>query len=271
MLSSVSVDSTDGSCWVADAGLEKFEEYRPAIEHRSASGALLSRTTGFLGPASLSVNPMDGSCWVADTLNGQVAHLVICCRFDDVPCEHWARDAINACVIAGIVSGYPDGTYHPTEPVTRAQMAVYVSRALAGGDAHVPTGPATPSFTDVATTDWAYKYIEYAKAQTVVAGYPDGSYGPGITLDRGQMAVFIARAIATPTDRPDLPSYTPPLTPSFPDVTADNDWAWAYKYVEYIKQKGVTSGYPDGQYHPEYICTRDQMAVYVARAFGLPT
>jgi hypothetical protein len=31
----------------------------------------------------------------------------------------------------------------------------------------------------------------------------------------------------------------------------------------------VTKGYPDGDYHPEYICTRDQMAVYVARAFRL--
>jgi hypothetical protein len=47
---------------------------------------------------------------------------------------------------------------------------------------------------------------------------------------------------------------------------------WAYKYVEYIAQPdiGVTKGYPDGDYHPEYICTRDQMAVYIQRAFKLP-
>jgi hypothetical protein len=43
--------------------------------------------------------------------------------------------------------------------------------------------------------------------------------------------------------------------------------------VEYIAQPAiaVTLGYPDGLYHPEYACTRDQMAVYVARAFQLPT
>jgi hypothetical protein len=64
-------------------------------------------------------------------------------------------------------------------------------------------------------------------------------------------------------------AFTPPATPSFPDVPAD---FWAYKYVEYIAQEsiGVTQGYPDGGYHPEYPCTRDQMAMYVAQAFKLP-
>ncbi len=42
-----------------------------------------------------------------------------------------------------------------------------------------------------------------------------------------------------------------------------------YKLIEYIAQDSiaVTQGYPDGLYHPEEPCTRDQMAVYVARAF----
>jgi len=43
---------------------------------------------------------------------------------------------------------------------------------------------------------------------------------------------------------------------------------WAYKYVEYIADAEVTQGYPDGKYHPEVDVTRDQMAVYISRAFG---
>ena len=54
----------------------------------------------------------------------------------------------------------------------------------------------------------------------------------------------------------------------FDGHTSDGDWAWCYPYVEYIKAEGVTGGYPDGLYHPENLCTRDQMAVYVSRAFG---
>jgi hypothetical protein len=82
------------------------------------------------------------------------------------------------------------------------------------------------------------------------------------------MAAFIARAIVTPHGDEGLAGYTPPDTPTFPDV--DKQY-WAYKYIEYIAQDSVaiTQGYPDCLYHPEVICTRDQMAVYIARAFKL--
>jgi hypothetical protein len=106
-------------------------------------------------------------------------------------------------------------------------------------------------------------------SKNVVKGYSDGTYKPTDEVDRGQMSVFIARAIATPTAGVGLVNYTPPTTATFPDVPTN---FWAYKYVEYIAQPGigVTKGYPDGDYHPEYICTRDQMAVYIQRAFKLP-
>jgi len=189
-------------------------------------------------------------------------------RFKDVPLTSWAHDAADACAAAGIVSGYSDGTYKPSPPPTRDQMAVYISRALAGGDGGVPTGPATATFSDMATNYWAFKYVQYAVSKGVVKGYSDGTYKPTDQVDRGQMSVFIARAIATPADGADLVNYTPPATATFPDVPAN---FWSFAFVEYIAQDsiGVTKGYPDGYYHPEYICTRDQMAVYVARAFEL--
>ena len=50
--------------------------------------------------------------------------------FADVPSTHWAFQEVSVCYNDGIVSGYPDGLYHPTNPVTRDQMAVYVARAF---------------------------------------------------------------------------------------------------------------------------------------------
>jgi hypothetical protein len=186
--------------------------------------------------------------------------------FRDVPSTWWAAAAIDACWQAGIVSGYSDATYRPMLPVTRDQMAVYISRALAGGDAGVPSGPAVATFPDVPTDYWAFKYVEYAAANSIVAGYPGGNYRPTWQVDRGQMAVFIARSIVTPHGDEGLIGYTPPATPTFSDVPTDH---WAYMYVEYIAGQGVASGYWDGTYRPTVTVTRDQMAVYVQRAFKL--
>lgn len=187
------------------------------------------------------------------------------CSFSDVPATSWAWKHIEAAVAQGVVQGYTDGTYQPSWTVTRDQMAVYIARALAGGDGNVPAGPATPTFTDVDTSFWAYRYIEYCAdaAQDVVKGFEDGTYQPGLAVNRGQMAAYIGRALAGGDSF--FATYVPPGGPSFPDVPSD---FWAYKYVEYIADAEVTQGYPDGKYHPEVDVTRDQMAVYISRAFG---
>jgi PKD repeat protein len=114
-------------------------------------------------------------------------------HFPDVPTEYWAYKYIEHLWSLGIVSGYVDG-YRPTEPVDRGQMAVYVSRAEAGGDTNVPPGPVTPTFADVPPTFWAYRHVEYCVDTAVVQGYDDGLYHPEVTVTRDQMAVYVARA-----------------------------------------------------------------------------
>jgi len=184
-------------------------------------------------------------------------------RFFDVPSCYWAFPSIEACVAAEVVGGYPDGTYRPALEVSRDQMAVFISRSLAGGDSLVPAGPATATFDDVPTDYWAFKYIEYAVDNGLVGGYEDGTYRPTLILTREAMAVFVARAMVGGE------AFVPagPDTAFFPDVPTDH---WAFKYVEYIKSQGVTGGYPDGTYRPLVAVTRDQLAVYVQRAFDLP-
>jgi len=182
--------------------------------------------------------------------------------FPDTPTDFWAFEQILECVDAEVVQGYPEGIYGPTITVNRAQMATYIARALAGGDADVPAGPSTASFTDVGTDHWAFKYIEYAVSENVVTGYPEGDYKPDLELDRGQMAVFVARAVAG--DDSCVPDG--PVTPTFPDVPDDY---WSYKHIEYCVDQSIVSGYLEGDYRPENPVTRDQMAVYVSRALPL--
>ncbi len=187
--------------------------------------------------------------------------------FPDVPKGHWAYCAVSTCAQAGLVEGFPGGNYQPSLAVTRDQMAVYIARALAGGDDHVPSGPAAATFGDVDQEHWAYNYVEYCAANGIVQGYWGETYHPDEVVTRDQMAVYVSRAIATPTGEAGLTGYTGPDTPSFTDVGADH---WAYRYIEYAKEHGVVQGYWDGRYQPALPVTRDQMAMYIARAFHLP-
>jgi len=261
----LTVNPMDGSCWVGDSESDE-------VTHLASDGTTLWARGGFSQPGGVAVHFRDGSAWTADTGNGQLAHLALAgypstrVRFWDVPFAQWAEPQIRACADAGVVAGYPNGSYVPSGTVTRDQMSVYVSRALAGGDAKVPAGPAKASFPDVLTGHWAYRYVEYAKSRNVVGGHPDGSYQPANAVDRGQMAAYIARALVAPGGDQAIPDPTGSAT--FVDVPAG---FWAFKHVEYCKAQQIVKGFPDGLYHPEIVVTRDQMAVYVQRAFGLAT
>lgn len=65
---SVSVNPTDGSCWVADTGNDR-------VKKLSSSGTVLLNLSGFNRPQSVSVNSSNGNCWVADTGNSRVKKL----------------------------------------------------------------------------------------------------------------------------------------------------------------------------------------------------
>ncbi len=182
--------------------------------------------------------------------------------FLDCGPDNWAFQETLLCADADIVQGYAGGYYQPNLPVSRAQMATYISRALAGGDSAVPDPTPPATFDDVPDDYWAWKYVEYAVSQNVVQGYSPTIYAPEVEVDRGQMAVFIARArgwisLGDPMDTaPEL----------FADVPAG---FWSGTAIEACVDNSVVQGYEAGLYHPEIVVTRDQMAVYVARAFGL--
>jgi hypothetical protein len=183
--------------------------------------------------------------------------------FDDVGPTHWAFDEVQACYRAGIVSGFTDVLYCPEWTVSRAQMAVFISRALAGGDGGVPPGPPQATFNDVPTDHWAYKYVEYCVAHGVVQGFDPVTYGPTAPVSRGAMTVFISRAVSG--GDASVPAGPPQAT--FNDVPTDH---WAYKYVEYCVAKGIVRGYDPVTYGPTVVVSRGQMAVYITRAFGVP-
>ncbi len=112
--------------------------------------------------------------------------------FSDVPTDAWYAGAVEALHTAGVVAGRTDGTYQPKQPVTRAQMASLLARALADID---PISDPTDTFSDVPTDAWYAGAVEALHTAGVVAGRTDGTYQPKQPVTRAQMASLLARAL----------------------------------------------------------------------------
>lgn len=190
--------------------------------------------------------------------------------FGDVPCEFFAWRFIEAVAEAGVAAGFVDETFRPNLSVTRGQLADFLARAadrvLDDLAAFSPPACGAESFSDVDCGHFAYQFIEYIAAKGLAAGFPDGTFRPDAVVNRGAMAVFLAR-VRDLTDG-DLSSFVPPdcKSESFPDVRCiDAD----YRFIEYIAVKGIASGFSDGTYRPDASVTRGHMAVFLVRAAGV--
>jgi len=107
---------------------------------------------------------------------------------------HWAEAWIEELYDQGITGGYPDGTYRPGNPVTRAEMASFL---LKGKGVSPPPLDGSHPFSDIAG-HWAEIFIEELYDQGITGGYPDGTYRPDLTVTRAEMAVFLVHTFNLP-------------------------------------------------------------------------
>jgi hypothetical protein len=161
----------------------------------------------------------------------------------------------------GITSGCGVRQYCPSAQILRAQMAIFMLRAMLGSyHSPPPLGPGGSSFSDVGLYD---TWIEEFYQTGITSGCATNPlrFCPGDPVSRAQMAIFILRALEGPSYQP------PPLPPSgssFNDVTLYADW------IEELANRGITLGCGGGNYCPANPVTRGQMALFIHRAWGLP-
>ena len=113
--------------------------------------------------------------------------------FDDVPHDRWSCPFIKKLQELELASGYGDGSYGPTDLVTREQMAAFLTRALDEVPVDGYCGTSNP-FTDVSYNRWGCKYVKKLVEMRITVGYGGGLYGPDDYVTRAQMAVFLKRA-----------------------------------------------------------------------------
>jgi len=184
--------------------------------------------------------------------------------FADVPTYYWGHSFIGRLFQAGITSGCAIGPlrFCPEQQVTRDQMAVFLLRAKYGSAYGPPV--ATGIFADVPVGYWAAAWVEQLRAEGITSGCSASPlhYCPAAEVTRDQMAVFLLRAKHGS-------SYQPPAaTGVFEDVPQNH---WAAAWIEQLAREGVTGGCSATPrlYCPTAAVTRDQMAVFLVRAYGL--
>ena len=169
-------------------------------------------------------------------------------QFEDVPMDHWASHYIDALTSAGIIEGFSAHEFRPADDITRGQMIAMLARM---GEL-TPATPGETAFADQHGT--LSDAITAAYEAGITNGYEDGTFRQDDPVNREEMAIMIARAIAVFADEP---------------LSSDHDLD--YKDLEQIGQTaipavaalskaGILEGTAGGHFLPHQATKRDQTA-----------
>lgn len=201
---------------------------------------------------SVTVVQRSGDDFVVEVSDGSVQEGSIDRFTDDDGNVH--EKNIEIIAELGITVGCGENLYCPSQSVTRAQMAAFLTRAL--GES--PENALTASrFSDVSLGTWYLGYVERLADLGITSVESGGAFRPDDSLTRLEMAVWMSRAF----------DFINEVTPQgvFTDVSADEWYAGA---VEGLLAAEVTRGCSADPpaYCPHDPVRRDQMASFIARA-----
>lgn len=140
--------------------------------------------------------------------------------FSDVAADAWYCSSVSTLSRMGIIAGYPDGTFRPNAPITRAEFAAIATRFDNNGDK-------TPvSFTDI-IGHWAEGEITVAANHGWVSGYGDGTFRPQNQITRAETMSLVNRVLKR------LPETSADLLPDMITWTDNADTSsWYYLPVQ---------------------------------------
>lgn len=162
-------------------------------------------------------------------------------RYSDVSTGQWYNNAVSTMTRAGIVNGYPDGTFRPNAPITRAEMAKIIAL-------FAKLDKSTDRFPDAAG-HWAEAYIRLAAGNGWIEGYPDGTFRPNQSITRAETVTMIDRVLErVPKDESRLLPHETMMT--FPDCRPGQ---WFYIAVQeaansHIYERAASEQHGDEQW-----------------------
>ena len=182
--------------------------------------------------------------------------------FGDVPTSQQFYAFIENLFHNGVTAGCWEDSYCPDQPVTRAQMAVFLLKGE-HGSAQAPPDCSSTVFTDEPCPGGPFvDWVNQIASEGITAGCGDGKYCPDDPVTRGQMAVLLLKGEHGG-------SYAPSacVATVFIDVLCPG--AQFVDWINQLASEGVTGGCGDGKYCPDDPVNRGQMAVFLVKTFGL--
>lgn len=168
---------------------------------------------------------------------------------------NWAREAIESLADRGIVSGYPDHTFRPDAPVTRAEFATMIASSFILPEAEDVT------FIDTGS-HWAKDAIHALAGAGYFEGYPDRRFRPDQPVTRAEAAAALVRVLGVGDEN----WFANGGAPTFSDVPPTH---WAYPHVEAAAYLNLFPPFLRGRLEPDEGLTRADAAWMLYQALRL--
>lgn len=142
--------------------------------------------------------------------------------YPDVAFNKWYNNAISTLSNMGIICGYPDGTFRPDAPITRAELT-----KISAGFFSDPRVAATYDgrFSDVHGAEWYISYLMTALEEGLIEGYPDGSFRPNRPITRAETCTIVNRTLGRKPEKDHLLPESDMI--NWPDNINRNIWYYA--------------------------------------------
>jgi hypothetical protein len=219
--------------------------------------------------------------------------------FKDMPPSHWAARYIKGALTMGLVKGYPDKTFKPNNKITRTEGVVVLTRF---GDIPQPAALIAGPYPDLTARHWASPFIAAARTAGLLDYIGDNDFEPKRELTRAEAVEILSKTsygrarldslldwnvgfepeiarpavAAVPLPAPIIgkpagvvgrpvagQGATVSQIKEFSDVP---DEFWANNSIKYLATAGVMTGYPDGNFKPDRIVTRAELASILVKA-----
>jgi hypothetical protein len=175
--------------------------------------------------------------------------------FTDVSSSYWASSFIAELAALDILKGYPDGTYRPENPVTRAEFAAIIRHAFEMSNIRSAT-----TFRDVNQRYWAYSAIEKAYEMGFLGAVNGNTFQPRANLTRSDVLFALARGLRL-SSHGSVDSYLA----IYRDVNLSV--SESQMFLAALTEKNIVVNYPQvDMLHLDRVATRAEVAAFVYQA-----